>query len=83
MTAAIAHDTTVFDLTGSLLGSRYRFEIAPRGSSANWFVLTFGFGSGSRFGSRFAFGDMHLRRGDMTNNEPQTSKARRGIPDRT
>ena len=30
VTAAIAHDTTVFDLTGSLLGSRYRFEIASR-----------------------------------------------------
>ena len=27
--AALVHDTTVFGLTGPLLGSRYRFEIAP------------------------------------------------------
>lgn len=29
VTAAIVHDTAVFGLTGPLLGSRYRFEIAP------------------------------------------------------
>jgi Tol biopolymer transport system component len=28
-TAALVHDTSVFGLTGPLLGSRYRFEIAP------------------------------------------------------
>ena len=29
VTAAIVHDTTVFGVTGPLLGSRYRFEVAP------------------------------------------------------
>jgi Tol biopolymer transport system component len=29
VTAALVHDTTVFGPTGPLLGSRYRFEIAP------------------------------------------------------
>ena len=29
VTAALVHDTTVFGLTGPLVGSRYRFEIAP------------------------------------------------------
>ena len=33
VTAALVHDTTVFGPTGPLLGSRYRFEVAPaRGS---------------------------------------------------
>ena len=29
LTAALVHDTTVFGPTGPLLGSRYRFEVAP------------------------------------------------------
>jgi hypothetical protein len=51
-----------------------------RASLHERFVLTFGFGSGSWFGSRFEFGDAPCA-AETTNNEPQTSKAGHGIPD--
>ena len=40
ITAAIVHDTTVFGPTGPLLGSRYRFEIAPAAGQLSYTSVT-------------------------------------------
>jgi Tol biopolymer transport system component len=40
VTAALVHDTTVFGPTGPLLGSRYRFEIAPAAGQLSYTSVT-------------------------------------------
>jgi Tol biopolymer transport system component len=40
LTAALVHDTTVFGPTGPLLGSRYRFEVAPAAGQLSYTSVT-------------------------------------------
>jgi Tol biopolymer transport system component len=40
VTAALVHDTTVFGPTGPLLGSRYRFEVAPAAGQLSYTSVT-------------------------------------------
>jgi len=40
VTAALVHDTTVFGPTGPLLGSRYRFEVAPSAGQLSYTSVT-------------------------------------------
>ena len=40
ITAALVHDTTVFGPTGPLLGSRYRFEVAPAAGQLSYTSVT-------------------------------------------
>jgi hypothetical protein len=40
VSAALVHDTTVFGPTGPLLGSRYRFEVAPAGGQLSYTSVT-------------------------------------------
>ena len=40
VSAALVHDTTVFGPTGPLLGSRYRFEVAPAAGQLSYTSVT-------------------------------------------